>query len=95
MEIKIYWWGALYQKFNIFVYQTFYSESIKILNFYDGSKFIPQIALNVPISGFLSEILFKLGLNKTEKYEKRLLFRGLTNPSCHVPSLRLPVSVSL
>ena len=50
-------WGALSQKCNIFMHQTSYSDSRKILNSYDGSTLTLQIG---PTFSFVSEKLFEL-----------------------------------
>ena len=50
--------GALSQKINILINQTFYSDGTKMSNFYDDSTFKPDIALYVPIFIFLFAIFF-------------------------------------
>ena len=40
------------QEFNIYMYHTFYSHSIEIINFYDESAFTPEIALHVQFLDF-------------------------------------------
>ena len=73
-------WRALSQEFNIFMYQTFHSDSEKNSKFYDDSTFSFQIAWYVQIFSFLSAKLFELWLKINFLKWWKEHFEGVENP---------------